>query len=74
MCWVTRDNEAVPLAQAPDSRAFGPVLLSAVTGRVVYASRGRADHGAVSNSEDAAEADAPVLAHELDVDALANAS
>jgi hypothetical protein len=40
----------------------------------VYSSRGRADHGSVRNSEAAAEADAPVLAHELDLDALTKAS
>ncbi len=74
MCWVHRDNEEVPLAQAPDSRAFGPLPLADVTGRVVYASRGRSDHGSVRNSEAAEDADAPVLAHELDVDALAKSS
>ena len=41
--------------------------------RVVYASRGLADHGRVRNSEAAAVEDEAVLAHELDVDALVNA-
>lgn len=33
--WVTRDNEALPLNEAPDSRTFGPLPLSAITGRCV---------------------------------------
>ena len=73
-CWVERDNEEVPLEQAPDSRAFGPLPLRSLSGRVLYAARGRGDHGGVRNSDEAAAEDAAVLAHELDLEALADAA
>ena len=73
-CWVERDNEEVPLEQAPDSRLFGPLPLRALSGRVLYAARGRSDHGGVRNSDEAAAEDAAVLAHELDLEALADAA
>jgi len=73
-CWVVRENEAVPLETAPDSRAFGPLPLRALAGRVLYAARGRGDHGGVTNSDEAAAEDAAVLAHELDLEAMANSN
>jgi hypothetical protein len=40
----------------------------------VYSLRAATDHGSVRNSDEAAEADGPVLAAELDVEALAKLS
>lgn len=69
--WVLADNEDVPVADATDSRTFGPLPLSHVVGRVVYAVRSSGDHGVVQNSNAAAQVDQPVLAHELDVQQMA---
>ena len=71
---MERDNEAVPLEVAPDSRAFGPLPLRSLVGRVLYAARSAGDHGGVRNSDEAAAEDAAVLAHELDVEAMANSN
>lgn len=67
--WVVRDNESCH--RAPDSRSFGEVPLDSVKGRVLYGLRSASDHGAVANSERARYNDAPVLAAELNVTALA---
>lgn len=60
-CWVVRDNEH---ADAPDSRAFGPLSLEFILGRVMYAIRSATDHGRVVNSPYAMASDAIVLAYE----------
>eukprot|EP00873_Tetraselmis_striata_P034975 jgi/Tetstr1/455239/TSEL_042086.t1 len=70
-CWVLADNEALPLEEAPDSRAFGPLPLDAVLGRVVYYARSPSEHGLVQNSEAARWMDEPVLECEVDPEALA---
>ena len=59
--WVVADNEDEPPADVPDSRTFGPLPLSLVAGRVVYAVRSATDHGVVHNSDAAARVDQPVL-------------
>jgi hypothetical protein len=69
--WVVADNEDVPLADAPDSRTFGPLPLSHVVGRVVYAMRCASDHGVVANSAAAAAVDQPVLQVELELERMA---
>lgn len=69
--WVLADNEDLPLADVPDSRTFGPLRLSHVLGRVVYALRSATDHGVVQNSAAAAAVDQPVLLAELHVESLA---
>eukprot|EP00873_Tetraselmis_striata_P014728 jgi/Tetstr1/434992/TSEL_002591.t1 len=70
-CWVLADNETLPLEEAPDSRAFGPLPLDAVLGRVVYYARSPSEHGLVQNSEAARWMDEPVLECEVDPEALA---
>jgi hypothetical protein len=67
---VVSDNEALPLREAVDSRFFGPLPLSAITGRAIYSLRALTDHSSVANSEEAQYADSPVLAHELSVEEL----
>ncbi len=69
-CWVLADNADLPPPHVIDSRAFGPLPLSAVLGRVLYCARSQTDHGPVENSEAALAADAPVLEAELDVEEL----
>jgi len=71
--WLLADAaELLPPAAAPDSRAFGPVPLSAVLGRVIYSAASPADHGPVlSSSPASASDDAEVVAAELCVDDLA---
>ena len=60
---LAQDNAA---SSAPDSRTFGPVPLSALLGRVLYAARGAADHGPVLNSVEAMAMDEAILEAELD--------
>eukprot|EP00887_Chlorella_sp_A99_P002242 scaffold10.g2242.t1 len=73
-CWVLADNEALAPPQVIDSRSFGPLPLSAISGRVLYAARSETDHGPVENSEEGMSADAPVVEAELDVPALCAAA
>lgn len=69
-CWVLCDSSSVNAKSAGDSRAFGPVSMRNIVGRVIYSSRSSFDHGQVTNSEEAMRQDSPVLAVELDVDEL----
>jgi hypothetical protein len=74
--WVLADNDDAfrdPSGSftPADSRAFGPVPVEKMLGRVVYCVRSRTDHGPVRNSPEAEAVDAPVLVNELDVQALA---
>ena len=69
--WVVADNEDIPHVDVPDSRTFGPLPLSNVLGRVVYALRSVTDHGVVHNSGEATAVDQPVLQTELDVELMA---
>lgn len=61
-CWVLRDNHNA--GTAPDSRAFGPLNLKYILGRVMYAIRSATDHGRVTNSPYGMATDAIVLAQE----------
>ncbi|KAG0486686.1 hypothetical protein HPP92_008781 [Vanilla planifolia] len=70
-CWVLSDNESLKLKEARDSRLFGPVPMSDILGRVIYAMRSAVDHGPVQNSYLAMNQDSSVLAVELDVDEMA---
>ncbi|XP_008810535.2 uncharacterized protein LOC103721924 isoform X1 [Phoenix dactylifera] len=70
-CWVLSDNESLkPKQEARDSRLFGPVPMTDIVGRVVYALRSAVDHGPVLNSRPAMKQDSSVLAVELDVDEM----
>lgn len=73
-CWVLSDNEALKAKEAKDSRLFGPVPMSSIAGRVIYALRSAVDHGPVQNSHLAMSHDSSVLAVELDVDEMAKSS
>ncbi|KNA09325.1 hypothetical protein SOVF_154700 isoform B [Spinacia oleracea] len=70
-CWVLADNEALKPKEAKDSRAFGPVNMSDIIGRVIYCLRNAVDHGPVQNSNFSIKKDSPVLEVELDVDEMA---
>jgi hypothetical protein len=67
---VLADNEALKPPEVIDSRAFGALPLSNILGRVMYFASSAARHGRVENNPSAEEADAPVLAAELDLDKL----
>lgn len=69
-CWVLADNEAVYIPTAVDSRSFGPLPYNRIIGRVLYHARSAHDHGVMENSAEAMDADAPVLAAELDIEKL----
>ncbi|KAL4418699.1 hypothetical protein ABPG77_008713 [Micractinium sp. CCAP 211/92] len=69
-CWVLADNESLAPPNVIDSRSFGPLPLSHIVGRILYAARSETDHGPVENSEEGMAADAPVVEAELDVEAL----
>jgi hypothetical protein len=69
-CWVVADNPDLVPAEALDSRSFGPLALSSITGRVVYYHRSATEHGAVENSDAARLMDEPVLECELDIEDL----
>ena len=64
------DNEMLRPPEAVDSRAFGPLPLNNILGRVMYYGRSATDHGTVDNSKAAAFVDRPILEAELDVDKL----
>jgi hypothetical protein len=49
---------------------FGPLHLNKIIGRVIYSAKSRSDHGCIENSQQAMEADAPVLEAELEIDDL----
>ncbi|KMZ57250.1 Peptidase S24/S26A/S26B/S26C family protein [Zostera marina] len=66
-CWVVSDNDSFKPEEAKDSRAFGPLTLSNIVGRVLYSLRSPVDHGPVQNSDTAMQDDLPVLTVELDV-------
>ncbi|KAL6779798.1 CGL57 [Auxenochlorella protothecoides x Auxenochlorella symbiontica] len=69
-CWVLADNEELQPPAVLDSRTFGPLDLSSIIGRVLYAARSPSDHGPVENSTAAMQADVAVLEAELDIDKL----
>ncbi|XP_042517946.1 uncharacterized protein LOC122091840 [Macadamia integrifolia] len=73
-CWVLSDNEALKPKEAKDSRAFGPVPMTNIVGRVIYAMRTAVDHGPVQNSDFSMRKDSPVLEVELDVDEMARSA
>lgn len=73
-CWVLADNEALSPPAVIDSRTFGPLPLSNIIGRVMYAARSETDHGPIENSEAGMASDAPVLEAELDIDRLVGTS
>lgn len=70
-CWVLSDNEALKPKEARDSRLFGPVPMSNILGRVIYAMRSAVDHGPVQNSYIAMGKDSSVMSVELDVEEMA---
>ncbi|KAI3932491.1 hypothetical protein MKW92_029166 [Papaver armeniacum] len=70
-CWVLSDNEALKGKEAKDSRTFGPIPMTDIVGRVIYCLRSAVDHGPVQNSHYSMQKDSPVIAVELDVDAMA---
>jgi hypothetical protein len=65
--WVLRDCDdgVASASDARDSRAFGPLPLRRVIGRVVYSARSASDHGVVRNSAEATRVDVPILSAEL---------
>lgn len=69
-CWVLADNESLRPKEAKDSRLFGPVPMTNIVGRVIYALRSAVDHGPVQNSHMAMRQDSSVLAVELDVEEM----
>ena len=69
-CWVLADNAALSFPDVIDSRTFGPLPVSNIIGRVMYAARSETDHGPIENSEAGMESDAPVLEAELDLENL----
>ena len=69
-CWLEADNQALPVAEAHDSRSFGPVALDTVTGRVLYSWRSPNDHGRVESRGELRDSDAAVLAHDLSLPEL----
>ena len=71
--WLLADAAGtLPPAAAPDSRTFGPVPLSSILGRIIYAAASPVDHGPVlSGSAASASDDAEVVTAELCVDDLA---
>ncbi|XP_020277146.1 uncharacterized protein LOC109851425 [Asparagus officinalis] len=73
-CWVLADNESLKAKEAKDSRLFGPVPMSNIVGRVIYALQSAVDHGPVQNSHMAMSHDSSVLAVELDVDEMARST
>lgn len=73
-CWVLADNESLVPPAVIDSRTFGPLPLSNIIGRVMYAARSETDHGPVENSDAGMASDAPVLEAELDLDRLVGTS
>ncbi|KAH0469500.1 hypothetical protein IEQ34_001058 [Dendrobium chrysotoxum] len=70
-CWVLSDDESLKPKEARDSRLFGPLPMSDILGRVIYAMRSAVDHGPVQNSHLAMGKDTSVLSVELDVDEMA---
>ena len=72
-CWLEADNSSLPVAEAHDSRSFGPVSLDVVTGRVLYSWRSPNDHGRVETRGELRDSDAAVLAHDLSLPELARA-
>ncbi|PKA59233.1 mitochondrial inner membrane protease subunit 1 [Apostasia shenzhenica] len=73
-CWVLADNDSLKLKEARDSRLFGPVHMSDILGRVIYAMKSAVDHGPVHNSPLAVKQDLSILAFELDVDEMSKNS
>ncbi|KAF3341184.1 Mitochondrial inner membrane protease subunit 1 [Carex littledalei] len=69
-CWVLSDNTSLKPKEARDSRLFGPVPMTNIIGRVIYALRSAVDHGPVENSHSAINHDRDVLAVELDVNQM----
>ncbi|XP_072995555.1 mitochondrial ATP-independent inner membrane protease subunit 2-like isoform X2 [Typha latifolia] len=73
-CWVLSDNGSLKTKEARDSRLFGPVPMTDILGRVIYALQSAVDHGPVENSHLAMNQDSSVLAVELDVEEMAKNS
>ncbi|KAG2654819.1 uncharacterized protein LOC120657554 isoform X2 [Panicum virgatum] len=71
-CWLQLDNQSVSPKVTGDSRVFGPVPIHSICGRVIYSLRTSVDHGPVQDSRSAMEQDSPVVAVELDLQALVN--
>ena len=69
-CWVLADNDEISVSEANDSRAFGPLRLSQILGRVVYSARSPVDHAFVHNSGADAEEDCAVVENELNVERM----
>ncbi|KAK9725380.1 hypothetical protein RND81_05G140000 [Saponaria officinalis] len=72
--WVLSDNTDLKKGEAGDSRAFGPITLKDIIGRVIYRMQSAEDHGPVHNSEESKVDDEAVLTVELDIDEMAKSS
>ncbi|KAL9240762.1 hypothetical protein vseg_014945 [Gypsophila vaccaria] len=72
--WVLSDNKDLKKEEAKDSRAFGPIPLKDIVGKVIYRMQSPEDHGPMHNSEESKEDDEAVLQVELDVDEMAKSS
>ncbi|KAK9725378.1 hypothetical protein RND81_05G139800 [Saponaria officinalis] len=72
--WVLSDNKDLKKGEAEDSRAFGPIALKDIVGRVIYRMQSVDDHGPVHNSEESMVDDEAVLDVELDIDEMAKSS
>lgn len=68
-CWVLADNEKMQVADAWDSRTFGPLPTDNVLGRILYYVRSRTEHGRVDS--DALPTDTAIIEAELDVEKIA---
>lgn len=69
-CWVLADNEDLDPPHVIDSRTFGPLPVTTILGRVMYAASSETNHGPIENSTAGMAADAPVLEAELDIETM----
>lgn len=63
--WVAAENEELEPPHVEDSRTFGPVQLSNVVGRCIYAIRSKADRDHIANNDKWAALDRDIVSVEL---------
>ena len=63
--WVTAENQELEPPHVEDSRTFGPVQLSNIVGRCIYAIRSKADRDHIANNAKWAALDRDIVAVEL---------
>lgn len=69
---MTAENAALEPPDVEDSRTFGPLQLSAVVGRCVYAVRNKADRQPIENNAQWRGLDGDIVAAELTEELLAS--